>query len=439
MPDQWKKAIVIMIPKPMKNHKDVSNYRPISLLNCFSKLLERVINERIQNWLISTHFLSDEQCGFRHHRQTKDHILRLLQDGQSAFNKKTKMGAIFIDIEKAFDKVWHDGLLYKLDQANIPNYIGKWIKSYLENRQFQVRSSGATSSPKKIETGIPQGSVLGPILFIIYFNDITTCNQNIKELNQALLADDVCAWTSSKQPRIIQYKLQSYLNNVQSWMSDWRMKVSINKTTYQVFNKGCRQANSITLRYNNKKITSTKNPKFLGITLDPGLRLHDYAEEIAIRARRRINMLRRIKGSNWGASSKLIFTTYKVLVRPLIDYVPFATLTMADTNKLKIERLQRSAIRTAIRWPMHTSAQTIYENIKSFKIEPTIDRAFELTNKYIKKAYTNNPLIKETINNYKKAIPKNDGIHNKEPTRMTILGIIRTKTDLDCNSTIFPN
>ena len=216
------------------------------------------------------------------------------------------------------------------------------------------------------------------------------------------------------------------------------MKVSINKTTYQVFKKGCKQANAITLTYNNKKITSTKNPKFLGITLDPGLRLHHYAEEIAVRAKRRINILRKIKGSNWGASSKLIFITYKVLIRPIIDYVPLATLTMANTNKMKIERLQRSAIRTAIRWPIHTNAQTIYKNIKSFKIDPTLDRAFTLTNNYIKKAFINNPLIKDTINNYKKAIPKNDGIFNKKPTRMTILGIIRTKTDLDCNSIIFP-
>lgn len=174
--------------------------------------------------------------------------------------EKKKMGAIFIDIEKAFDKVWHDGLLFKLDRANIPNYIGKWIKNYLENRQFQVRSTSALSSPKNIETGIPQGSVLGPILFIIYFNDITQCNQNINQLNQALFADDVCAWTTSRQPKIIQTKLQSYLNNVQSWMSDWRMKVSINKTTFQVFNKGCRQANAISLTYNNKKTHQHQKP-----------------------------------------------------------------------------------------------------------------------------------------------------------------------------------
>ena len=169
VPRSWKEATVVMLPKPMKDHKQPENYRPISLLNTLSQLLERIILVRLRAWISTNKILSKYQCGFRHNRQTKDQILRIIQEALKAFNLNEYMGAIFIDIEKAFDKVWHKGLLHKLDQLRIPAYLGKWIQNYLSSRYFKIKIGKIFSEFKVIEAGVPQGSVLGPILFNIFF------------------------------------------------------------------------------------------------------------------------------------------------------------------------------------------------------------------------------------------------------------------------------
>jgi hypothetical protein len=279
-----------------------------------------------------------------------------------------------------------------------------------------------------MEAGVPQGSVLGPLLFIIYFNDIA----DTKGKNElALFADDVCSWVISKSLKVIRIRLQKQLDEIEEWMSKWRMKLSVTKTNYTIFNKpGLFKTKQIDLTYSNQQIKAEKNPKFLGITLDPGMRLHKYAQSIKERGQRRINMLRRIKGKKWGASSKLIFITYKVLIRSIIDYVPFATLMMANNNQTILERIQRKAIRVAIYWPIHTSAKEMYARTD---LEPIIDRAYQMTDKYINKAITTNNIAKETIDNYKIATEHKEGAFCKTIPRRTILGILKDNQTLKCN------
>jgi Reverse transcriptase (RNA-dependent DNA polymerase) len=127
--NNWKVANIIMIPKPLKDHTQVENFRPISLLNGMSKLAERVIKARIEDWITSKpEIISKYQCGFRPSRQTKDHILRLIQACYEAQNQNKHLVAIFIDIERAFDKIWHKGLIWLLfKHLCIPAYLGKWI------------------------------------------------------------------------------------------------------------------------------------------------------------------------------------------------------------------------------------------------------------------------------------------------------------------------
>ena len=207
-----------MLPKPMKDHKRAENFRPISLLNTMSKLLERIILVRLRIWIATKELLSKYQCGFRHNKQTKDQILRIIQDALKAFNCNKYMGAIFIDIEKAFDKVWHSGLLHNLDELQIPVYLGKWIQNYLTGRHFRVRVGSILSEIKFIRAGVPQGSVLGPVIFNLYFNKVSTCTTPAEQLdtecNQrklaelAMFADDLSSWAVSKRLEAISSKLQ---------------------------------------------------------------------------------------------------------------------------------------------------------------------------------------------------------------------------------------
>ena len=131
--------------------------------------------------------------------------------------------------------------------------------------------------------------------------------------------------------------------------------MSTSKAVYTIFNnRNYNMNNQIQLTYNNKQLKGDPNPKFLGVILDPGLRMHKHSDYLVTRTQKRLNLLRNIKGKNWGASSKTIMNTYKALIRPIIEYVPFITLSTAKSNFNKLENIQRKAIRVAIPWPPHT-------------------------------------------------------------------------------------
>jgi len=420
IPKSWKHAIVTMIPKPEKDHLICPSHRPISLLITLSKLMERVILTRLGEWLEEIGLISILQCGFRGKRQTTDHILRLIQDAITGFNVNQKCGALFIDIEKAFDKVWHNGLLHVLDSHKIPDYLGRWILNYLTGRTFQVRTGKILSTIRLIFAGVPQGSVLGPILFIIYFNSLTRALTIPRGPSQGYFADDVAIWKRSTNIKAVETALQESLNHIMRWMDTWRMKISSQKTVYCIFNKGSSKL-EVNLEYKGRKIQADHNPRFLGVYLDPGLHLHIHAETMATRALKRINMLRSIKGHNWGASEELIINSFKVLIRPIMEYAPIATLIMSDKSKNKIEKVQRAAVRVATYWPIKTSTATMYAK---FNLKSAVERAQELADNYMVKSIANNELIQSTAHRYTVAAELADGAHSKNP-RPTPLGVLR--------------
>ena len=415
IPESWKLAVVTMIPKPMKDHTDVQNYRPISLLNTLSKIMERVIQKRLYNWLCHAKILSEFQCGFRRFRQTRDQILRLLL---AAFNRNQKLGAIFIDIEKAFDKVWHSGLLFKLDKMRIPDILGKWLKNYLYKRCLMVRVGGFLSTKKLIENGVPQGSVLGPLLFNLFFNDITEVDS---QMDKALFADDIAAWSTSNLTSVIKLRLQRFLNSIYSWMFKWRLKISTIKTVSCVFNKACLNY-ELGLTYNGEPISSERNPKFLGITLDPGLRLHKYAENLRQRSVKRLNMLRSIGGLKWGVSPATKIVTYKTLIRSLIDYAPFTPLIMYEANRQILERIQLKALRHSYNLPQNSTAKEVYDRAE---MEKVFERSEMLSINYLIKAKLTNSLISSLIDSYIKHEELDEGILCKNNPRKTILGVLK--------------
>ena len=421
-PDAWKHANIRMIPKPMKDHSKPENFRPISLLNTLSKLCERVVLSRLSNWIESNKIISNFQSGFSKGKQTNDHLFRFIESTLIGFNrglsKGLKTGAIFVDIEKAFDNVWHLGLLYKLNKYNIPNYLGHWIASYLSNRTFQVKCANELSKVMPIKAGVPQGSVLGPTLFNLFFNDISEIKEENTELG--MFADDVATWVRHYQPKFIEKKLQANLNNIQGWSSKWRLKISVTKTTYNIFNfRNSNLNNKIKLKYNGNPIKGETNAKFLGVTLDPGLRLKKHIDIICQRTQRRINLLKSIKGRGWGASSKIIMSTYKTLIRPIIEYAPFIPSIVSNSNRERLETIQRKAARIALGWSSRSSVKNLNNKFNSFKLEPIINRTAKLTKNYLMKASKANELIRCQIIESKQIIDP-----AKCPKRMTILSSI---------------
>ena len=270
------------------------------------------------------------------------------------------MGVLLVDLASAFDKVWHNGLLFKLHQYKIPNYLGFWIKNYLSNRKARIKIGQIYSELFDILAGVPQGSILGPILFIIFFNDIHRIISERTTLGT--YADDLTSWVINKHLKIIQNELQLQLNSIHEWSFKWHMQVSVKKTNYIVIHRG-NNNQKLELTYNNELINSEPNPKFLGVTLDKNLHLNKHADNLIHRAQKRINMIRKIRGQNWGIDNRLTMITYKVLIRSIFDYAPMAQLAMAKIHIDKFEVIQRKIIRMVTNWPQETSAIEIYKEI----------------------------------------------------------------------------
>ena len=236
-------------------------------------------------------------------------------------------------------------------------------------------------------------------------------------------SDDVAIWIASAHHQVIEARLQKRLNEIQHWMSKWRTILSVEKTVFTIFNKAAIfHKDTIKLTYNSAEIKAVRNFKFLGITLDPALRLHQHARAIKERATKRINMLRRIRGKGWGASPKLLITSYKVLIRPIIEYVPFATLAMSESSQTILNRIQNSAIRTATYWPGGASSTQMNALVG---LETINTRAARLSVNYINKAVINNDSIDKRVADYNVAKELEEGSHAKGIARPTIIGLIR--------------
>ena len=189
-PRSWKKACISMIPKKDGMSSDPSNYRPISVTSCLGKILERIMTNRLNLFLEKNSLLVKEQSGFRRHRRTADNLMFLIQKISESFILGKSVCCLFFDISKAFDRVWHDGLIYKLYSLGVPIYLIKWIISFLSLRQFCVVVNGCFSDMFIIRAGVPQGSVISPLLFSVYINDIPKRDRSFMSYS-LLFADGV--------------------------------------------------------------------------------------------------------------------------------------------------------------------------------------------------------------------------------------------------------
>jgi hypothetical protein len=223
-PSLWKVSDIIVLRKGLKSATSPSSYRPISLLPVLSKLFEKLLLQRIRE-VVDTH-IRPEQFGFRSGCSTTLQLMKVVSDISDAYNCSMHVTAVLIDFQAAFDTVWHAGLLYKLS-ALFPPPVVKLFHSYLTGRKFKIvsRSSSNTSSAlKSISAGVPQGSVLGPILYSIFINDMPLC----RGVSLGLYADDTIFYTFSSG-RILPIVLQNQINTFYRWTAIWKMKVNPDK------------------------------------------------------------------------------------------------------------------------------------------------------------------------------------------------------------------
>lgn len=232
-PKEWKAAKVLAIPKPNKNPSLPESYRPISLLSHISKVIEKIIERRLATEINKSNQLMNEQFGFRSKHNTEMQLARVINNVTENYNCNKHTGAIFLDIEKAFDCVWHYGLLHKLINLELPKYIIHILKSYLSGRTMYIEYNGVASKTINVTAGVPQGSVLGPKLYNIYINDMPRA----KHVNLGLFADDTVLYTNSYRVDTITTRLENTVTKINRYFMKWKIRMNKSKTEAILFTK----------------------------------------------------------------------------------------------------------------------------------------------------------------------------------------------------------
>ena len=276
-PAKWKEAILIPILKKGKDKNQKGSYRPISLLSCLGKTMERMVNKRLQNHLERNGLLDPTQSGFRKNRSTEDQIAYLTQEIENAFQRKMKTIAVFVDLSKAFDKVWKEGLLLKLAKKEVEGNMYRWIESYLFNRSARVKIDGHLSHLVKIKEGVPQGGVISPTLFTVFIDDIAATIS--KHVSRALHADDLAIWSSSEHITTATYRIQEALNKISQWAKDWLVVINKTKTEATCFSLSTVKE-KFTLKLDEEELPQQSTPTFLGVTLNRTLTWKPHIEKI---------------------------------------------------------------------------------------------------------------------------------------------------------------
>ena len=340
-PDKSKIARVIPVYKGKGENYLFTNYRPISLIPVFSKIIEKLIYNKIFQFLVRSETLFKSQYGFRKAHNTTHATLDFLQTVEAALKEDEYAVGVFIDLSKAFDTLDHDILLAKLDHYGIRGNLLSWLESYLTNRKQFVDMNGVKSGLEDITVGVPQGSILGPLLFLIYINDLPAA---LNRLRPVMFADDTNLVIKGKNLADLEEALNSELASLNDYFKANKLKLNTGKTKLVCFRKKGRPFvhDDALVSMDNQNLAYEKNVTFLGITLDEHLNFEDHCNKIANRISRNTGVLHRVKNLLPSAS---LLTIYNSLIFSHFSYALEIWGASSAKSFKRIEGIQKKAVR----------------------------------------------------------------------------------------------
>ena len=339
IPLDWKMAHITPIFKKGDPSK-ASNYRPVSLTSIPCKLFEHIIHSQIMNHLTRNKILCDNQHGFRKLRSCESQLISLVNDLSKSVDEKGQTDLILLDFAKAFDKVNHASLLQKLSHYGIRNNLHRLIHDFLTERKQLVSMDGAMSDPAPVLSGVPQGTVLGPLLFLIYINDLP---EYVSEgTSVRLFADDSAMYRKIQSQRDHEI-LQKDIKALEKWESIWSMKFHPDKCQLlKVTTRTKRKTSTFNYNIHNTTIQDTENANYLGVNINNKLSWNKHIDNTCRKGNRTINFIHRnFKDCNQKVKEKL----YKTYVRPSMEYCSSVWDPYTQSNIDKLEQVQRRAAR----------------------------------------------------------------------------------------------
>lgn len=365
IPDGWKKAKVSPIHKS-NDIENPSNYRPISVIPICMKIFEKVVHKQLYEHLAENDLLSQYQNGFRPGHSTCTALLDVTDYLKTNMDQGQVTGVVYLDLKKAFDTVDHKLLLTKLLRYGINGTELQWFTNYLQNRSQSVSVNGAISDSCKVTCGVPQGSILGPLFFIMFINDLSSSIQKSKVI---LYADDTALFYSSKSMEEIENALNHDLEIAYKWLQVNKLHLNVGKTEYMLVGcpqKLCRVKKELDLKVGTDRLNKASVYKYLGLYFDSTLSFDDHVEQICKKVNKRLGMLRRMHNY---LNFDIRNTLYNSLVQPIIDYCSTAWSNTSKGHLSMLQVLQNRGARFVLGVGHRAHRRDMYSALKWLTIE----------------------------------------------------------------------
>jgi len=369
LPKVWKESVVVPILKQGKCRSAVDSYRPIALTSNCAKVMEKIVLQRLQHYCDTHNVIPVNQAGFRKGRSTTDHLVKITSQIKKQFSRRKSTLATFFDVKKAYDSVWHSRLLHKIKNIGINGMMYKYIQNFLSDRSICTRVGRTYSSFKSINMGIPQGSLISPLLFTILIHDLPKSLSKHTQLVQ--YADDIAIWVNTKirkntDKRVVNYVQKLYqteLNNLTSYMAENGLELSGEKTCLMLFNNGENPKHMPKLELNGIELKYKQSVKFLGVCFTPKLNWKVHIEALITKAQQRLNLIKIISMQPWGQDTKTLLHLAASLVRAKLTYGQEVYFSAPNYLLKRLQSIDSRSIKIAIGVPVHSNTLKTYKEV----------------------------------------------------------------------------
>ena len=366
LPSIWKQSTIIPLLKPGKPVNDSKLCRPLSLLCPSSKILEKCILPTIQKHLKC----KQQQHGFRRNHSTTSALNEISAAITEGFNKETPAERTLLaalDLSEVFDLVSHNTLLADINRSSPPGYVTRWLACYLHRRQARTMFRDSLSKSRNDRVGVPQGSLLGLILFNFYVNGAPLPPAHIKLVSYA---DDFTVYAESNNVDSLATEISAYLEQLCEFLQQRQMEVSLEKCSSTLFTPWTKQYKcKPAVKVNSTILEVKNNPKILGLTFDNGLTWGPHCSLSCQKAAKKVNTLKALSGPTWGQQKETLLNSYKALVQPVPEYAcPVWTPAAAPSTIEKLQKVQNAALRVATGCTTMSSKQHLHDESKILPI-----------------------------------------------------------------------
>lgn len=353
-PKSWKESTIIPIQKKIGTRK-CDEFRPINTLPSYEKLLECEVKDQLQNYIDSNEILAIEQSGFRKLHSCETALNLVISDWKFLRDEGNITIVVFLDLKRAFETLDRDRLLRKLQSYGVEGVELQWFSSYLAQRTQKTKVGEVFSSFMFNNLGVPQGSVLGPILFILYINDF---GKVLKYCSCKFFADDTAIYISGKNINEIIWKLNSDLKNVSNWLNINKLKINVEKTVYIVIKNKITDNSEINVIINNTKLEQVSETKYLGIIIDDKLDFKKNLDYVVKKMSKKINFLSRISNKLTPITRTKIYTS---IVASHIEFCSSILFLSNETDLKKLQLLQNRGMRILLGCNKYTSIKSMLD------------------------------------------------------------------------------